>query len=333
MTTPNQPKLLFVVGVWRSGTSLLHAMLNQHPQIGLMFEAEPFGLFPMKKDYVFPADWTARLEFFNQAISRHRLDPASLPVKAMGRECLLAMFRTVAARKQATVMGGKSPTYHAWLPKIAQIYPEAEFIIIWRDPLDNCRSVVRAGKKNRFFGARGIMKRAYFGAEQMHRGVLQLRAEGRRVHEILYSELVASPEMELRKICDFVGVDFDPKMLDLHTVDLSMVPAGEHHSPLRAGSVQKRQPRAEVLPMAFIEKHMRYAKLWRERYADSFFARTLNGDSALTGPGILERGSDATLYWWWRVWSRFKNKVIRRTPLVYWQKMRGEKSVPAARNA
>jgi hypothetical protein len=29
---------LFVLGMWRSGTSLLYALLNQHPQIALMYE-------------------------------------------------------------------------------------------------------------------------------------------------------------------------------------------------------------------------------------------------------------------------------------------------------
>jgi len=29
---------VFVVGVFRSGTSLLYSLLNQHPEIGLMYE-------------------------------------------------------------------------------------------------------------------------------------------------------------------------------------------------------------------------------------------------------------------------------------------------------
>lgn len=328
MTQQTQPKLVFVVGVWRSGTSLLHAMLNQHPRIALMFEAEPFGLFPMNKTAVFPGDWAARLEFFNQAVSRHRLDPASLPAGGTGRECLLSMFRIVAARKNAAVMGGKSPTYHAWLPRIADIFPEADFIIIWRDPLDNCRSVVEAGRKNRFFSARGIVTRTYFGAEQMHKGVLKLRSIGRRVHEALFTDLVASPDLELRKVCDFIGMEFDPKMLDLRSADFSMVPPGEHHDPLRSGKLEKEKQRKEVLPAELIAKHRRYMKLWRERYAGSVFARTLNGEASGTLPTSLEMGLDWTAYWWWRLWARFKNKVIRRTPLAFWQQLRGTEPEP-----
>ncbi len=331
MPEPSASKIILIVGVWRSGTSLLHAMLNQHSQIALMFEAEPFGLFPLRKETHFPDDWRERLEFFNQTISRHRLDPAGLPLKQTGRECLLAMYRMVGARKNAKIIGGKSPTYHAWLPKIANIFPEAEFIIIWRNPLDNCRSVVEAGRGNRFFNAPGIVTRAYFGGEQMLKGVRQLRAGGRRVHEVLFNDLIASPEAELRKICDFIGVEFEPAMLDLHTADLSMVPAGNHHDPLRSGIVQKNHRHREILPRSLIEKDRRYLKLWRDRYGDSLFVRAMKGDSAGTGPGVVERGVDWTRYWFWRLWSRLKNKLIRRTPIAFWQQLRGEepKQMPA----
>jgi Sulfotransferase family len=328
MTERSEPKLIFVVGVWRSGTSLLHAMLNQHPQIGLMFEAEPFGLFPLKKNVVFPPDWAARLEFLNQAVSRHKLDPSKLPAQAAGRECLLSMFRTVAARKNAAIMGGKSPTYHAWLPRIAKIFPEADFIIIWRNPLDSMRSVKDAGRQNRFFGRRGIGTRTYFGSEQMFKGVAKLRTDGRRIHELLFADLVATPEIELRKICDFIGVNFDPRMLDLQSADFSMVPPGEHHEPLRSGLLEKKQRHNEVLPWQWIEKDQRYVKLWRERYAGSFFARSLTGEAGKTAPSVFEQGRDRAVYWWWRLWSRFKNKVIRRTPLAFWQQFRGEEPAP-----
>ena len=38
---------VFVVGMWRSGTSLLYALLNQHPQIGLMYESDMLTLSPL----------------------------------------------------------------------------------------------------------------------------------------------------------------------------------------------------------------------------------------------------------------------------------------------
>ena len=44
---PMSPAPVFVVGMWRSGTSLLYALLNQHPQIGLMYESDFSLLSPL----------------------------------------------------------------------------------------------------------------------------------------------------------------------------------------------------------------------------------------------------------------------------------------------
>jgi len=179
MSRQPQSKLVFVVGVWRSGTSLLHALLHHHPQIALMYEAEPFGLYPPTADYIFPGNWAVQLEFFNQAISRHRLTAAALPKKASGRDCLLAMLHAWAANKDALVMGDKLTNGHARLPQIARVFPEADFIVIWRDPLDSCRSVVQAARQNRFFGRKGILTETFFGGARLAEGVLKLRLAGR----------------------------------------------------------------------------------------------------------------------------------------------------------
>jgi hypothetical protein len=38
---------VFVVGVWRSGTTLLYSLLNQHPDLRLFYESDLPVLWPM----------------------------------------------------------------------------------------------------------------------------------------------------------------------------------------------------------------------------------------------------------------------------------------------
>src|SRR5271170_7535751 len=192
--------LLFVVGLWRSGTSLVHALLNQHPRVRLMYEAEPFDLWPRRGDVLWPTDWPQRLEFYNQTISRHQLPAARLPARVPAREAALAMYRLFAEPRQAAVIGEKAPAYHTCLPEIAAIFPEARFLVIWRDPLECCRSAARAGRKNRFFAKPGILARMLFGSAAMARGVEHLNRSGRLVCEAVYNEVVAEPEVHLRRI-------------------------------------------------------------------------------------------------------------------------------------
>src|SRR5579863_9851986 len=126
----NSRTLLFVVGLWRSGTSLVHALLNGHPQVRLMYEAEPFGLWPREAEAIWPRDWPQRLEFYNQTISRHQLNAAALALGARARETALGLYRAFGDQRDATVIGEKAPAYHACLPGISRIFPEARFLVI-----------------------------------------------------------------------------------------------------------------------------------------------------------------------------------------------------------
>ena len=64
---------LFVVSMWRSGSSLLYALLNKHPQVALMYESD---LLLLKSVFLKPkalCDWGERWEFWNEAFQRHGL--------------------------------------------------------------------------------------------------------------------------------------------------------------------------------------------------------------------------------------------------------------------
>src|SRR5581483_8934364 len=74
--TPQAPGPLFVVSMWRSGSSLLYALLNKHPQVGLMYEADLMLLRPVFWKHRGSCDWAERWQFWNQAFSRHGLDGA-----------------------------------------------------------------------------------------------------------------------------------------------------------------------------------------------------------------------------------------------------------------
>src|SRR5580698_4167667 len=64
---------VFVVGVFRSGTSLFCSLLNQNPKIALMYECDVWNFPRPLLKYRFKRKWAERIEFYNQALSRHRL--------------------------------------------------------------------------------------------------------------------------------------------------------------------------------------------------------------------------------------------------------------------
>src|SRR5438477_10606067 len=122
-TPASQP--LFVVGMWRSGTSLLYTLLNKHSQISLMYEGDlpvlsPLFVVPRKKE-----NWLTRWDFWNSAVSRHRIDVARIP-DGIGdlRTAMEAVYRQYAGD---SIWGCKSPNYFDSMTRVAEVFPSARF--------------------------------------------------------------------------------------------------------------------------------------------------------------------------------------------------------------
>ena len=51
---------VFVVGVFRSGTSLLYSLLNQHPQMAFMYECDAWNFPALLSKARFKGNWLER---------------------------------------------------------------------------------------------------------------------------------------------------------------------------------------------------------------------------------------------------------------------------------
>lgn len=300
---------------------MIHALLNRHPQVALMYEAEPLELWPGGGGLFPKHDWPQRLEFYNQTFTRHKLDAQRFVSVRPGPDGARALYREYARGRNPVIIGEKAPSYHTRLPMLAKSFPEARFLIVWRDPMDCCRSATRAAHKNRFFAQRGILPRMLLGSETFARGVEELLAEKRDVCEVVYNELVKNPERELRRVCNFLKIPFVPEMLDLKSADTSSVPSGEHHVGVRSGVIGKAAGIEEVLPAGFVAKGRRYAHLWQKRFSRLGFARALTESSA-AGPGAAERFTDNCARLLEQSVNAFKHFLFRRIPLSWWARLR-----------
>jgi Sulfotransferase family len=235
---PSNP--VFVVGVFRSGTSLLYSLLNQHPQIALMYECDVWDFPNMAGRRRFSGDWLERQEFYNQALSRHRLIFGG---KMRGLENIRTpddLYRCHGHSKDARLWGEKSPVYAARLAQLARQYPHGSFILIWRDPVEVYRSILVAGKKTPFFRRPGMLHRLIYHKEKMIREAGQLQRARARIHHISYDDLVDRTETTCRATCDFLGVSFHEEMLKLERADFSAIYREPQHDFLRRGVIERQ---------------------------------------------------------------------------------------------
>ena len=211
------PPAPFVVGVPRSGTTLLRLMLDAHPQLTIPPETYflPQLLRACKAGDATPErvleviSATKRWDDFQlEPSSLLRRLPSDRPVK--GREAARAFYAAYAESVGKPRWGDKTPVYLKSMLTIQKALPEARFIHIIRDGRDVALSVLGL-----LFGPDSVDE----AARRWRRKVLRARDRAARVRhyrEVRYEDLVADPEPTLRSVCEYIELPWDPAMLDYH---------------------------------------------------------------------------------------------------------------------
>jgi Sulfotransferase family len=213
-----RPPAPFVVGVGRSGTTLLRLMLDAHPELAMPPETGfvPDLIAAARVDGATPEDLLT-------AVTSHRkwgdfgIEPEELrarwaalePIRA--RSALRAFFELYAEKQGKPRWGDKTPGYTMHMRQIAKTLPEARFVHVIRDGRAVAHSRITS------LSLREVpMEQA---ARRWRKRVRHARKQGERLDhylEIRYESLVTEPEATLRSVCDFIELDWDPVMLAYH---------------------------------------------------------------------------------------------------------------------
>jgi hypothetical protein len=223
-TSHNRP--FFIVGVHRSGTTLLRYMLSSHSRIYIPPESDFVPYFFLCD----PAGELSRAriaEMLDTIFNRYRFvgewqgDPPDVDefVTSMPDRTPAAFLDTLygayARQNGAARWGDKTPIYASYLDLIHQILPQAQFIHIIRDGRDAALSMLKKYEADEFHVD------IFFAARNWVRRIRKAQAVGARLgpelyREVRYESLVEDPESELQAVCDFLGEALEPAMLDHH---------------------------------------------------------------------------------------------------------------------
>lgn len=214
---------IFVVGFGRSGTTLLSAMLNGHPDLDCGPETHFFdGLRPkVIRDLLSDPAWPDRAVRYVEALRRtdgsrvldlFGLSPETFRGNLMASPPSLAALLEQMTVSHARANGAnrwveKSPTHLSALPLIRRLWPRARVVRIVRDP----RGVV-ASYGGVPFGAATPTGDAYIWQLTEDETAGFFRSDRFSI-TVRYEDLVRSPEPVIRTICDAVDEPFDAAML------------------------------------------------------------------------------------------------------------------------
>jgi hypothetical protein len=240
--------LLFVTGASRSGTTMLNRVLGTHDRILGMNELHYFGDLwdPSDTEPKSPEE-RARLAASliarqargiwgsgpgGEELERGRRLADELPRDANGMALYAHVVRALALDQGKTIACEQTPRNIFYARRLLDLEPEARVIQLVRDP----RSVI-ASQKNRWrrkkLGGSNIpwreIVRVWFNYHPHTMAKLWLRAADAgdglvghpRFLQVRFEDLVATPEEVVPAICAFVGVEFQPGMLEVPIVGSS----------------------------------------------------------------------------------------------------------------
>ncbi len=203
MTTP-KPDPFFVFGALRSGTTLLRLILTHHPRIHSVGEADylfdyilpdPDGPGGWRYDHAgLEADWVVELE------------SVDVPKGPQGVDMTHALMTLDPLPHPDALL---SFNIHRNAPTMMALFPDAKVIHLLRDPRDVARSSVGMG----WYG------NSYTGVSHWidtEAGWDALSLPEDQVLTIRFEDLMADLETNLTRICDFLGLTFEPEMLEYH---------------------------------------------------------------------------------------------------------------------
>lgn len=218
---------IFVVGLSRSGSTLLRLMLNAHPEIQLLGELQFFDvIYPLRKrvpDLENPGalreisgliEKTSTFRYLQEgnelleAVVEHMEEGGPRTFSRFHRELLLEYAR----RHDASRCGEKSPENLRYLPSLLTCYPRAKIVHIVRDPRDvvtSWRSVPWASPDVLTSALRWTLETSF-----ARDGRIRSRTES--FFELRYEDLVGTPDRELRRLCEFLGEQYSPAMLNFY---------------------------------------------------------------------------------------------------------------------
>jgi hypothetical protein len=317
---------IFITGVWRCGATLLYLLLNQHPDIALLYESDLPVLWPMFRSSSGRKVWVDKWEYWNASISRHDLDPARLasPVHSLGEAFELA-GREFAARRGKSRWGCKSPSYFDRVDSLATNFPDARVIVVWRDPEEICRSAMKAagsGASASWFARPGTIHKSVMASEVLHRQVDKAVANGASVYQIHYRDLVSDTANVMRQVCEFLEVSFDPGVTSLDKADRSAVFKGAHHTFARGSSIVSTESRHEELPPQLAKKIASYRAYWKARNGDNWMLSQRFPESDAKMPNLWRRTADRLLYKALRLGDIAPRMAFSILPLSAWQMYR-----------
>lgn len=216
--------MTFIVGMGRSGTTLLTNMLNSHPSVIACPENE-FVIFTarafQKEDFTKQTTVDAFVNLFHYRFSK--VISFWTPEKGLKDGILGLSHPTYPEvckqvylhypfadknKEKVTCLVDKNPVYSLYIDDLYRLFPDARFIVLTRDYRDNIVSRKKYSDKESSLYTLAESWNYFY--ERIFRSI---RKNNLEYMLLRYEDLVDQPSETLNKLCTFLDITFDERML------------------------------------------------------------------------------------------------------------------------
>ncbi|CAL9390781.1 hypothetical protein SUDANB6_01254 [Streptomyces sp. enrichment culture] len=212
---------VFIISSVRSGSTLLRMMLGAHSRLHAPHELH---LRHLRVDH---GDAVARSAMTALGLARGDLEHL-LWDRVLHRELV---------RSGKDVIVEKTPGNAFVHQRLKDCWPDARFVFLLRHPESVARSWHESDPVKRPYPAAVTEALRYMEA------VEAARTADAGGHTVRYEDITAAPEEQMRRLCAFLGVDYEPAMLEYGGKGGKLVRGlGDWRETIRTGTVQPGRP-------------------------------------------------------------------------------------------
>lgn len=205
-------KLIFLISQPRAGSTLTQKILAGHPKIHTV--SEPWLMLPP----LYLLRLQERDMAYNTQIASEALKDF-FQILPNGEETHFEGLRRMYSYLYESALQGtgksyfldKTPRYYHIIPELYRTFPEAKFIILLRNPLAVCCSIISRWVQENWFQLYLFRDDLVQAPKLLIDGLKML---GDRAHILSYERLLLNPELEIEKLCYRTGLEFDPEMIN-----------------------------------------------------------------------------------------------------------------------
>lgn len=201
---------IFVFSLPRAGSTLIQRVLMSHQDVSSV--AEPWIMLPFcyakMKNGIFTE--------YNQSLSSYGIEDFiyNLPNKEEDyyqaiHNMLFSLYEKQCKNNEKYFLD-KTPRYYLIIPEILKIFPDAKFIFLFRNPIHIYASLISTFANNRFKGIYNTYIDLYSGPKLLSDAYSQMKDKSIAIR---YEDFVKDPKGIMRKISEYLEIDFDQNIL------------------------------------------------------------------------------------------------------------------------